>query len=505
MCGVTVIVACDEATALALADAVEPELRLRGPDVCSRLVLRPVPGVVMVVVAAVLHIQGPAPTQQPLLCCGGDAWLAWNGELYGLAPGVSDTAWLGAHLEAHGTDVVRALEPLDGPYAMLWYRDHTLTLARNDAGQRSLLVALPRPLEGAVLTREADHALGEGPVDVRVAPLVVSSVAVDGVGPWLEVPAGVPYALRNWTHFGPCGQRAQAPPRVLGEAPLATEHVWALLLEATRKRVVTLGAAPVVRLLFSGGVDSALLAVALHLTLPSTTRLALVTVAFGADATDLAQARAALMDLRRMYPERTWEAHEVLCSGQDALATTSQVQRCIAPLTSVMDTTIATVLWHACALPLPGNRVIFSGLGADELFAGYARHVGKWKRGGEAALDAELRLEVARIAYRNGGRDDRVVARWGLEARHPFLDRALVRFALTAPLSALADLGVQGRQGGKMVLRDALQRIGFGPAVWDAPKKAMQACWRGGMPARTCSHAHTLISLARGSTTPFAP
>ncbi len=67
------------------------------------------------------------------------------------------------------------------------------------------------------------------------------------------------------------------------------------------------------------------------------------------------------------------------CAAADAMACVELVRSTIWPSDSVMDVTIATVLWFAFAHTLPGgNRVCFTGIGADELFAGYARHVGKW-------------------------------------------------------------------------------------------------------------------------------
>lgn len=90
-------------------------------------------------------------------------------------------------------------------------------------------------------------------------------------------------------------------------------------------------------------------------------------------------------------------------------------------------------------------------------------------------MSNELRREVERIGYRNNGRDDRVCGRWGLECRHPYLDRDLVDYAMRTPLDALCDLTLKERQGGKLVLRDILRdTLGFARSIWDAPKKAMQ-------------------------------
>jgi asparagine synthetase B (glutamine-hydrolysing) len=263
---------------------------------------------------------------------------------------------------------------------------------------------------------------------------------------------------------------------------------------------------------FSGGVDSVLVAVALHLNLPLSAHLVLVNVSFSQDAPDRLQANRAFLELQRLYGTRKWKLVDVVFSTEDAMQALDHVRHCIYPNDNVMDITIATVLWFACQVRIRSpddddddddhkakscvNKVMFTGLGADELFAGYARHIGKWyclsslllvntnktttttttrKHVGSVGLSEELRHEIIRIGYRNNGRDDRVAGYWSLETRHIFLDRDLVEFALSAHVSHLADLTLSDRQGGKLVLREILRvDLGFSREIWDAPKKAMQ-------------------------------
>ena len=69
---------------------------------------------------------------------------------------------------------------------------------------------------------------------------------------------------------------------------------------------------------------------------------------------------------------------------------------------------------------------MFSGLGADEVWAGYSRYKTAVKsEGGIAALKAEMSLDLDRLWHRNMGRDDRVISVNGKEARFPFLDVAI--------------------------------------------------------------------------------
>ena len=68
------------------------------------------------------------------------------------------------------------------------------------------------------------------------------------------------------------------------------------------------------------------------------------------------------------------------------------------------------------------SKVVFSGLGADEVFGGYARYKTAFLRGGAKTMEQEMRLDLDRIWHRNMGRDDRVISATGKEARFPFLD-----------------------------------------------------------------------------------
>ncbi|KAI5307997.1 hypothetical protein KEM55_006854 [Ascosphaera atra] len=79
-------------------------------------------------------------------------------------------------------------------------------------------------------------------------------------------------------------------------------------------------------------------------------------------------------------------------------------------------------------------RVLLSGLGADEVFAGYTRHGTAYRRQGFPGLISELELDVSRLGQRNLGRDDRVLTHWRREARYPFLDEDLLAWALALPV-----------------------------------------------------------------------
>jgi asparagine synthetase B (glutamine-hydrolysing) len=79
-------------------------------------------------------------------------------------------------------------------------------------------------------------------------------------------------------------------------------------------------------------------------------------------------------------------------------------------------------------------RVLLSGLGADEVFAGYTRHATAFSRHGYKGLIDEIDLDVGRLGKRNLGRDDRIISHWGREARYPYLDEDFLTWALQCPV-----------------------------------------------------------------------
>ena len=87
-------------------------------------------------------------------------------------------------------------------------------------------------------------------------------------------------------------------------------------------------------------------------------------------------------------------------------------------------------------------RALLVGVGADELMGGYARHRTAWQRGGDVELGAELAMDFERLWLRNNGRDDRVIADHGREARLPFLDEEVVALLRggTLPLRSIVDM-----------------------------------------------------------------
>jgi asparagine synthetase B (glutamine-hydrolysing) len=226
--------------------------------------------------------------------------------------------------------------------------------------------------------------------------------------------------------------------------------------------------------LFSGGLDCTVLARLSHELLPTSEPIDLLNVAFQnprihKDSNTDAQAfeaalescpdritgRASYAELCQVCPGRQWRFVAINVPYTEFMEHQEKVITLMHPHNTEMDLSIASALYFAargsgvmCSIErdefisyTTNARVLLSGLGADELFAGYTRHATAYNRHGVQGLLDELNLDIGRLGKRNLGRDDRVITNWGKEARFPFLDEKLVAWALAAPVSDKCDFG----------------------------------------------------------------
>jgi asparagine synthase (glutamine-hydrolysing) len=108
-------------------------------------------------------------------------------------------------------------------------------------------------------------------------------------------------------------------------------------------------------------------------------------------------------------------------------------------------------------------KVILTGEGADELFAGYAYH----KDVADAAtLHQELRRSVTTLHNINLQRADRLTMLHGLEGRVPFLDTDFIALALSVPPELKLAAGPGGHRIEKWILRAACEDLLPPDIVW---------------------------------------
>lgn len=118
-----------------------------------------------------------------------------------------------------------------------------------------------------------------------------------------------------------------------------------------------------------------------------------------------------------------------------------------------------------------GVKVMMSGQGADEIFAGYHRYIQFYLDKGEMAQE-DLNEDVRNLYHVNLQRDDAVTMANGVELRVPYLDQELVDMALKVPMKYKLDDGKDNLR--KCILREIAKDIGVPSEIVRRPKKAAQ-------------------------------
>lgn len=220
------------------------------------------------------------------------------------------------------------------------------------------------------------------------------------------------------------------------------------------------------------------LAALAHRHLPGGAAVHLVNIAFGTSQDDFESApdrvtgRAGVAALEAAFPERAWIFVAADITREMLEASRDRVSGLIAPSTSVLDLSLGTCFWFAARHATAG-RIVLLGTGADEQLGGYSRHRLAFERGGAEAASASMSMDVARLWTRNLGRDDRVISDNGKDARHPYLDEAVVSFLASLPFHDKVDMTRPRGEGEKLVLREVARKLGLHQAA-GLPKRAIQ-------------------------------
>lgn len=132
--------------------------------------------------------------------------------------------------------------------------------------------------------------------------------------------------------------------------------------------------------------------------------------------------------------------------------------------TNVTKVAVALPFFVACErAKKDGCKVIFSGLGSEEIFAGYQRHKNS------ADINKECLSGLIKIYERDLYRDDVITMFHSLELRLPFLDKSLVDFCLRIPVEYKLK---EGRD--KIILRNVAKALGIPEKFCERKKRAAQ-------------------------------
>ena len=321
---------------------------------------------------------------------------------------------------AHGPEVAKHL---DGMFAYVISDGATVSTARDPIGIKPLYMA--RSSNASFFASEIKALL---PVanDIEEFP-PGHFIARDGeITPYYEIPRDAP---------------------TISDANEAVELIREELGRATRKRLqsdVPLGA------FLSGGLDSSILA-ALAIREIGT----LKTFSVGLEGSPDIEAA------RRVARHIGSDHHELLLTER---AVKEALPRILYHLESFDQDLVRSAVpcWFVSEIASQEVKVVLTGEGADELFAGYTYYK---DYGPTEALHQELRRSIATMHNINLQRVDRMTMAHGLEARVPFLDTAMI--ALAARLSPELKL----RSGGgdlveKWILRKAFEDLLPHDIVW---------------------------------------
>ena len=332
--------------------------------------------------------------------------------------------------------VFALLEELDGIYAFAYWRDNEVIIARDLVGVKPVWFSHQ---DGFAFASEKKVLIKAGFHDVaELNPRVVLKYGVQQ------------NLLERWERpFFEQGTISEEKEAVLAE------QVKDLVIKAVEKRIPS--QAIKVGVLFSGGLDSTLIAkICQDKGFDVTCYTAIVDNPRAADPHDLQAARS--------VAQRYGFKHKVISVPENEI---KELARIVAnEIEEANAVKVAVGMPFAVAAKqakLDGCKVLFSGLGAEELYAGYQRH--------KNSLDVnnECFAGLLWLYERDLYRDDVITMRQGLELRLPMLDKELVRHALRVPAELKLHEGTE-----KYILRKAALLLGLAEEDAMRPKKAAQ-------------------------------
>ena len=198
------------------------------------------------------------------------------------------------------------------------------------------------------------------------------------------------------------------------------ENTWKLLVESVKKRIPK-DTTKKIGLLFSGGIDSTVLALILkQLNIEFTCYTAKLNSKVLEEAEDVIYAT----NIAKKY-DLDLKINEIQIEDLEKL--TKEVISIINE-TDYIKVSVALPFLAACRLAKEDNiDIMFSGLGSEEIFAGYRRH----KQAENINQECVEGLNILHI--RDLYRDDVITMSCTQELRVPFLDNDLIKYTLNIP------------------------------------------------------------------------
>ncbi len=363
--------------------------------------------------------------------------IVFEGRLFP-APEAGEAEWAAEMLSCAGGKASSFVRIFEGAYVFAIARRNGIVLGRDPVGACPLYFGENDYLCAAASERKALWKVGI--IEVRSFP-----------------PGNVAIVNQKGFHFRRV--KALSPPSLRKvNAEAAALELRQVLLESAED---FLSDVDEVAVAFSGGVDSSVIAVLAKLC-----HVEVNPIFVGLekrDKAELAQRAARALGLR-------------LTQSNYCIADVKEVLPRVLWLTEEPDPVNASIsvplFWTAYQSANLGFRILLSGQGADELFAGYSRYLGDYSKHGPISLQRRLYKDFAKSYESNLQRDNKLCAFNKVELRMPFTHCKMVNLALSLPIETKI-LSSKDRLR-KRVLRKAARKLGVPKFIAEAPKKAIQ-------------------------------
>jgi asparagine synthetase B (glutamine-hydrolysing) len=136
----------------------------------------------------------------------------------------------------------------------------------------------------------------------------------------------------------------------------------------------------------------------------------------------------------------------------------------------IVKASVGSVLYSAGNLAIAnGDNILFGGIGSEEIFAGYKRHEDSLNGNDFEALHKECWNGMKGMWKRDLSRDFTIAKKLGLDLRAPFLDKDVIKAAMNVhPMHKLDKVNK------KIILREAAEFLGLKKEFAWRKKKAAQ-------------------------------
>ena len=385
-----------------------------------------------------LAIMDPDKGQQPIKNESGQTAIVANGEIYNHNKlrdiihnqhhfgSTSDSETVLHFFEEKGLETVHHL---DGMYAFAIMEDDDLFLARDPIGIKPLYYGWEPNPNGNDVLYFASELKAISPIVEQVQEFPPGSYfhSNTGLHEYYQVPINIPRNLPVENHI------------------LDVRRALEIAIRQRLMSDVPLGA------FLSGGLDSSIIA-----AVARQYKEKLHTFSVGLEGSP------DLLAARRVADHIDSTHHEYIISTEEIIELLPEI---IYTLESFDQDLVRSAIPTYFCSRMASNyvKVILTGEGADELFAGYTYYR---EYQNQYSLHQELHRSVQSLHNINLQRVDRMTMAHGIEARVPFLSTELISIAQTIPVELKLRKMPSGKQIEKWILRKAFEDLLPWEIVW---------------------------------------